>query len=60
MFPAMANVQCDALAAILPVLFDDVDNDVDDDNCPATSWLSGPLASAASASRCTFAIAGNT
>ena len=48
------------IALILPVLFDDADNDVDDDDCPATSWLSSPLASAASALRCTFDIAGNT
>ena len=47
------------VALILPVSFDDVDND-DDDDCPAKSWLSNPLASAASASHCTFAIAGNT
>ena len=46
---------------ILPVLFDDVDNDVDDDDddYPATSWLSSPPASAASTSHCTFAISGN-
>ena len=42
---------------MLPVLFDDDDDD--DDDCPAASWLSSPVASAASASRCVFSIVRN-
>ena len=38
------------IALILTVLFGDIDNDVDDDDCPATSCLSSPQTSAASSS----------
>ena len=36
------------IALILTILFDDIHNDVDDDDCSATSCLSSPQTSVAS------------